>query len=464
MKNLFLIAALLTFSTTDISAQSPGNSLQFDGTGDYVTMNLPTVFSDIANNDFSVETWVKPNGSTTQRIFFAQFSAASFASILLNGSNQPYVYVSDGTTNYGLNLATGLTSGVWSHLAFTWEASTQQILIYVNGVLQTTGAGGSSSTGSSGIMTIGSKTDGTQNLNAELDEFRVWDIVLSQCQLQAGMNSEYTLSQTGLVAYYNFNQGVAAGSNAGVTSLPDFTTNYNGTLTNFALSGTSSNWLASLADITTVNQSSAILGSTETIVTCDFDYFWSANSTTYTTSGTYMTTLATVVNGCDSIVTLDLTFNTVNSGAAQSGFTLTADAVGASYQWLDCNNAYAEISAQTSQIFTPVSDGNYAVEVTENGCTDTSSCFTIAGIGWNENSQSGFSVYPNPTSGNVTVMIGKSESETILRIRNMEGKLVQEILLIDQNLVSLDLPEVSGIYFVEIISDTYSQVFKVTKN
>jgi len=48
-------------------------------------------------------------------------------------------------------------------------------------------------------------------------------------------------------------------------------------------------------------------------------------------------------NGCDSLVVLDLTINTVNVGVIATGPIVAADATGAVYQWLDCNNNYARI-------------------------------------------------------------------------------------------------------------------------
>jgi hypothetical protein len=50
------------------------------------------------------------------------------------------------------------------------------------------------------------------------------------------------LSETQLKVYYKFNQGIAYGSNTGLTTLIDEKTTQNGTLINFGLIGTSSNW------------------------------------------------------------------------------------------------------------------------------------------------------------------------------------------------------------------------------
>jgi len=65
---------------------------------------------------------------------------------------------------------------------------------------------------------------------------------------------------------------------------------------------------------------------------------------------------------------------------------LVSAANGASYQWLDCNNNFSEIFGETNQVFSPASNGSYAVEVTALGgvCSDTSTCTTISVIGLDE--------------------------------------------------------------------------------
>ncbi len=67
----------------------------------------------------------------------------------------------------------------------------------------------------------------------------------------------------------------------------------------------------------------------------------------------------------------------LNSSVSISGNTLSALQNGASYQWIDCDNGNAPISGATSQTFTPTTSGNYAVEITFNGCTGLSNCNTV---------------------------------------------------------------------------------------
>ena len=76
------------------------------------------------------------------------------------------------------------------------------------------------------------------------------------------MNCELGASQTGLVAYYKFNQGFGGGNNTGLTALTDSSgNNYNGALNNFALNGGTSNW-SNIAAVTTGNTCSAFLNTT----------------------------------------------------------------------------------------------------------------------------------------------------------------------------------------------------------
>ena len=65
------------------------------------------------------------------------------------------------------------------------------------------------------------------------------------------MNTELNpATQTGLVSYYTFDQGIAAGTNTGLTTVIDQSGNNNGTLTNFSLTGSSNNFVAQNPGIT----------------------------------------------------------------------------------------------------------------------------------------------------------------------------------------------------------------------
>ena len=82
----------------------------------------------------------------------------------------------------------------------------------------------------------------------------------------------------------------------------------------------------------------------------------------------------------------DLYNSSLNSttSVTQTDVTLTADQDNATYQWIDCDNNNSPISGETNQSYTPTVTGNYAVEVTVNGCTSVSECVLVDFTGVDE--------------------------------------------------------------------------------
>lgn len=100
-------------------------------------------------------------------------------------------------------------------------------------------------------------------------------------------------------------------------------------------------------------------------------------SSTYTAAGVYYDTL-TAMNTCDSIITTTVNLTTIDNTVTFSNPTLNATQGGAQYQWLDCDNGMSAIAGAVSQTYTPsATTGNYAVEITLNGCTDVSTCYLV---------------------------------------------------------------------------------------
>ena len=152
----------------------------------------------------------------------------------------------------------------------------------------------------------------------------------------------------------------------------------------------------------TFNIAGGTVNGCDSLVTLDLTIFNSVNGTdtqtacgsyTWIDGNTYTTTNNTAifnipggaVNGCDSIISLDLTINPIpNNDVSQNDNTLTATQTVASYQWVDCDNENAIIIGEINQSFTTTSTGNYAVIVTINECGITSECSLIDFIGLGE--------------------------------------------------------------------------------
>lgn len=188
------------------------------------------------------------------------------------------------------------------------------------------------------------------------------------------------------------------------------------------------------------------------------------NGTTYNAanpSGTEVF-LGGAVNGCDSTVTVNLTVEpqidlTVNVNEP----TMSAVQVGATYQWIDCSNGNTPIAGATQQTYTATANGNYAVQVTIGGCTETSPCVTISKIGIEELEELGVKIYPNP-SGGVFTIENENSDELYYSITNAEGRLVVDAKLISANKSTIDFSkEGAGVYFLHLNSQQLESVIKI---
>jgi len=205
---------------------------------------------------------------------------------------------------------------------------------------------------------------------------------------------------------------------------------------------------------------------TDTRTECE-SYTW-IDGNTYTESDNTatFTIVGGAANGCDSIVTLDLTIVSVNTGTTTTGSTITSDASGATYQWLDCNNSMAVLPGETNQSFTAASSGNYAVEVTENGCTDISACTEITVVNEIENSlEEQFLAYPNPTSGMVTIEFEKAQEYLNIRLMSATGQMVETTSIRNSAKKELEIKGPAGNYFIEISDkDGRRAILSIIKN
>ncbi|MBN2259468.1 MAG: IPT/TIG domain-containing protein, partial [Clostridiales bacterium] len=167
-------------------------------------------------------------------------------------------------------------------------------------------------------------------------------------------------------------------------------------------------------------------------------------------TGKYSVRLSNIF-GCDSIVNLDLTINEVDASIIQSDNTLMANALNAKYQWLNCTDEFSIIVGETNQSYTATKSGSYAVEVTQDDCTDTSDCFNIIIESIIENNfGSDLILFPNPTEGLISIDLGFFYNNVNTIIKNISGQVIStnNFGFIREFNLSLEGP--NGLYIVEI--------------
>ncbi len=168
-----------------------------------------------------------------------------------------------------------------------------------------------------------------------------------------------------------------------------------------------------------------------------------------TTTTTYTFTPNT--GQCASNTSMTVTVNSVNTSTSVSGNTISSSASNtSSFQWINCTTSLP-ISGATSSSFTPVENGQYAVIVTENNCSDTSACTTINSLSIKDlDTKIHPNLYPNPFTETIILESGVEFIGMNYKISNIAGNTIQEGIILEKT-ETFELSNLStGIYFITL--------------
>lgn len=363
------------------------------------------------SQDFTFEAWIKNTITNTAWTGIVATSSTvpgtgGYAQLVFNGSGKLRTEVNGGA-GYTLDGSAVVEDGNWHFVALTNDKDS--IKLYVDGQLDASMKRPSSELFSmSRVINIADQRYEGGAGEVVIDNLGIFDTTLTAAQIKANMNRYFTGNESHLMAFYNFE------NNIGITGFTDLTGNFDATITG----------------ITSFDRVDGLRG----ISYCETQMI-------------------------DSIA---VTINTVDATATNASPTLTANATGATYQWIDCNNGNAPITGATSQSYTATADGNYAVVVTQNGCSDTSACMSVGNLGIANNALANYSIYPNPSNGTFTISLGKNYSQANVHVLDVLGKTVLSATLNHQtNTIDMSKSP-KGVYFVQLNSEAgVSQIAKI---
>lgn len=217
-----------------IGSTSSDYSLVFNG---IETIEVENAFDDI-QNEVSIVFWAFGNSdelpSPTMLVYGTDDANLRQINIHLPWENNR-IYWDCGNDGTGYDRIEKLTvpseyEGSWNHWAFTKNANTGSMKIYLNGSLWHSGTGKTRPIDLQGLF-IGTNNNGANGYYGNLDEFSIWNSELSSDQINDFMyksiSSDHS-SYDNLQAYYTFNQGSG-------TVLNDETGNHNANLINSPL-------------------------------------------------------------------------------------------------------------------------------------------------------------------------------------------------------------------------------------
>ena len=269
MKTLLLTLLLVPM----MSFGQNNYSMSLDGSDDWVSINDNDMWA-LESNDFTISADINidnisnPSQPSSHVGIIQQFQ---------NNATKWQIYLYNNEIYFGIKL-----NGVWNEVSVPWTPQlntwkniscareSNVINFYVDGQ----NIGSISSTinipNISGSLNLGKyewDTDFT-GLDGSLDNIEIWNIALTEQEIQQYMNCSPTGTESGLVGYWNFEEG------SGTTAY-DLTSNGNDGIINGATYST---------DVPV-----QICCTTDTsytdVTTCDSTYLW--NNSTYTQSGTY---------------------------------------------------------------------------------------------------------------------------------------------------------------------------------
>lgn len=142
-------------------------------------------------------------------------------------------------------------------------------------------------------------------------------------------------------------------------------------------------------------------------------------------NGWYYDTLTSSF-GCDSVLSVNVHTEFIQAQVMLVGTTLNAiQSNGYTYEWFDCNDS-SKMGVNTP-LFTPNQNGSYFVVAFSPNCSDTSDCFTVNGIGLEEEIPNFTYSYPKPFRDELYLKNLPLHGRVILY--NSEGKMFQNILI-----------------------------------
>ena len=224
MKRILTILTVLLMGNIGFTQNT--HSLQFDGVDDYVMVE-DDITLNVDTGSMTLSTWVKKPTTThslqTNLIGNYITTTTPTINLMLGGTTtnpgQPLFYVRNTSDEYNLWSTQTIDDNTWYYLTVVKDGDMDSIHLYINGVRDTSLqiTNGSNDSGQGFIFGSGHLN---RFMEVTMDNVNIWDIPLTQSQIQEHMLCPPTGNETGLVGYWNFEEGTG-------TITADLTSNSN---------------------------------------------------------------------------------------------------------------------------------------------------------------------------------------------------------------------------------------------
>jgi hypothetical protein len=152
-------------------------------------------------------------------------------------------------------------------------------------------------------------------------------------------------------------------------------------------------------------------------------------------------------DGCEGSIVLNIEVVEIDLLVVQDETSLVAQQADAQYQWLDCNDNFNAIAGAQAQFFTFGGSGSFAVEISLQGCKDTTACLAITGF--KEILTKSNLFYPNPAKDFINFK--SLNGFGLLKLYDLNGRLLKNTSINES--LTLDISDVApGLYVIQVLT------------
>lgn len=193
------------------------SSLEFNGSDSRVRCNNDSTVS--LTGCFTVEAWVKPAGygeSEVGRIFdkmmISQYACASGSGVPEDSCYVLMMFHTSGVISKVCTPGNSVRMNTWQHLAFSYNDTTNEVRLYIDGSEQPVSVGtppnGPVLGNGNREIVIGNIRNGAQGFQGCIDELRLWNCIRTPDEISDWKQKNLPAEQAGLAGYWKMNEGM----------------------------------------------------------------------------------------------------------------------------------------------------------------------------------------------------------------------------------------------------------------
>jgi|GEM_PF-563947 len=184
----------------DLTAQY-SYSLDFDGSNDYVSVNDHM----ISTNELTFETWIYPHNVNGWRAIRNEtgWNGGDIHFQILNSKLEFSLHGNSPTDQWFDHT---FVTNTWTHIALVYDGPNNRTRLYINGIFSEEVNYSSTRNADLGNFQIGNWAN-SRPFDGLITDFRIWNGIRTESEIQENMNSQLIGTEDGLVAYYTFEDG-----------------------------------------------------------------------------------------------------------------------------------------------------------------------------------------------------------------------------------------------------------------